>query len=244
MNTVATHVRARARRQDGAVPRRLLLHRLAARGTRAGRDAELALPAHPQRRAARACRQRGVTDEQITTMLVDNPRKIFASAGRLLTWPTRRHPIGTQVSPAGRRGSRCARGHLRRPHPHPRRAGPVDEPAGPGIRRASVSGSATTSRSCCPTPSSGCSPCWPLEARRDRRSRCRRGCPTPNSRRCSNLRPQALLVGRDDPRGCDAKRARRFHRQPDPAVSDADCPKRFHRCGSRWPPAAAPAGPS
>ena len=28
-----------------------------------------------------ALKQRGVTDEQITTMLVDNPRKIFAAQG-------------------------------------------------------------------------------------------------------------------------------------------------------------------
>ena len=28
-----------------------------------------------------ALRERGVTDEQITTMLVDNPRKIFATQG-------------------------------------------------------------------------------------------------------------------------------------------------------------------
>ena len=42
--------------------------------------AQLALPAHPQRRPARAAR-RGVTEEQITTMLVDNPRRIFATQG-------------------------------------------------------------------------------------------------------------------------------------------------------------------
>ena len=43
------------------------------------------------------------------------------------------------------------------------------------------------------------------------RSRCRRGCPTPSSRRCLALRPQALIVGRDDPRGQVTQCASGFH---------------------------------
>ena len=73
-------VRARARRQDGVVPRRQLLLRRAARRTGAADGAELALPAHPQRRHSRA-QERGVTDEQLHTMLVDNPRRIFERQG-------------------------------------------------------------------------------------------------------------------------------------------------------------------
>src|SRR5271165_6026792 len=75
-----SHVRTRARRQDGPVARCALLHRLAARGAGARRAAELAFPAYPQD-VLPALRERGVTDDQIRAMLVDNPRRIFHTRG-------------------------------------------------------------------------------------------------------------------------------------------------------------------
>ncbi|EUA31183.1 phosphotriesterase family protein [Mycobacterium xenopi 3993] len=65
---------------DKTLARRQLLFRRAARRPAAGRRAELALPAHPQRRDP-ALKERGVTDEQLHTMLVDNPRRIFERQG-------------------------------------------------------------------------------------------------------------------------------------------------------------------
>ncbi len=56
-----------------------------------------------------------------------------------------------------------------------------------------------------------------------------------------DLRRPALLVGRTDPTGVTAsttrRRRARFRRR-------SRCRKRCRRCGSRWPRAAAPAGPS
>ena len=57
-----------------------------------------------------------------------------------------------------------------------------------------------------------------------------------------DLRSQALIVGRDDPRGkppachCVSRRIRR--------CPTTRFPRWCHRCGSRWRRAAAPAGPS
>ena len=55
------------------------------------------------------------------------------------------------------------------------------------------------------------------------------------------LRPRALLVGRDAPR--NTKRASGF-RSPTRRCRTTRCRKRCRRAGSRWRPAAAPAGPS
>ena len=80
VDTVATHVRARSCRQDGALTRRDVLHRLAARRDGSGR-----LPnwhyLHIHNDVIPALKDRGVTDEQLTTMLVDNPRRIFENQG-------------------------------------------------------------------------------------------------------------------------------------------------------------------
>ena len=56
------------------------------------------------------------------------------------------------------------------------------------------------------------------------------------------LRPPALLVGRDDPNGVTVSVAGDF--TPDPRFPTPRCPRRCRRCGSRWHRAAAPAGPS
>ncbi len=79
--------------------------------------AELALPAHPQRRAARAegaWRHRRADHHDAG----GQPAQDLRHPGRLLnggTTPTDRHP-GVA---ARRAGSRCARGHLLGPHAHP-----------------------------------------------------------------------------------------------------------------------------
>ena len=90
-------VRARSRRQDGAVPRRVVLHRLAAGGTRARRDAELALPPHLTTtccRRSRARRHRGADHHDAGGQPAQDlraPRAGTEVAGRT-------PPIGTQVS--------------------------------------------------------------------------------------------------------------------------------------------------
>ena len=93
--------------------RRVVLHRLASGSRIAVRAAELALPAHPQRRAARAAAAR-VSEEQITTMLVDN-RGRSSATGAPTRWRCppcpRRAPrdevpaIGTQMSRLAAQGS-------------------------------------------------------------------------------------------------------------------------------------------
>ncbi len=53
-----------------------------------------------------------------------------------------------------------------------------------------------------------------------------------------DLRTQALIVGRDDPRGEDPECASRFHARIR-TLSDDRCQRWCHRCGSRWRRAAA-----
>ena len=64
---------------------------------------------HIHRDVVPALKERGVTDEQIDTMLVDNPRKIFEPRRRLL----RSRPADPHtVLPAGRSRPRRSRRHL------------------------------------------------------------------------------------------------------------------------------------
>ena len=74
-------VRARARRQDGALPRRVVLSSTGC----PRRWCRSAMPnwhyLHIHNDVIPALKERGVTDEQLTTMLVDNPRRIFEAKG-------------------------------------------------------------------------------------------------------------------------------------------------------------------
>jgi bile acid-coenzyme A ligase len=56
------------------------------------------------------------------------------------------------------------------------------------------------------------------------------------------LKPRALLVGRDDPRGVIPSVPGDF--SPTPGVSDAPLPEAVSPTWRRWAPAAAPVGPS
>ena len=176
-------VRARARRQDGVVARRLVLARLAAGGARAGRHAELALPAHPQRRAARiegARRDRRTDHHHAGGQPAQDLLRTRAATDMADQTPTYRHP-GVA---AGRAGSRRARGHLLGPHTHPPGTRPVDEQAGACLRRARRRRRRLRDDRAAQLDRVGAGRARRMEARRNADSRCRRGCPTPSSRRC------------------------------------------------------------
>ena len=90
-------VRARARRQDGALARRQLLLRRAARRSGAADGAELALPAHPQRRDPRAQgtrRHRRAAAHHARRQ----PAPHLRATGCLLSDAEPVPPIGTQIS--------------------------------------------------------------------------------------------------------------------------------------------------
>ena len=80
VDTVARMCERGPRRQDGALPRRVLLMD----GCRRRRCPSV-MPnwhyLHIHNDVIPALKERGVTDEQIDTMLVDNPRKIFETQG-------------------------------------------------------------------------------------------------------------------------------------------------------------------
>ncbi len=90
-------VRARARREDGALPRRVLLLRRATRGGPGRRPAQLALPAHPQRRHPGAQTARGHR----------------RAAARPCWWTTRAGSSPTAAATDS--GSRAARNRRRAP---------------------------------------------------------------------------------------------------------------------------------
>ena len=141
------------------------------------------------------CGSAGVTDEQITTMLVDNPRRVFATRA-VTEMAEATPPISTQLS------------RLAAADPD----APAVTCAGRTLTRRELD--ASTNRLARAFAERGVglgdyvtivlpnSIEW-LQAviaagsSAQCRSRCRRGCPTPSSRACCDLRPRALIVGRD-----------------------------------------------
>ena len=76
VNTVAALARDGYTDRMVLGPRLLVLQRLLPGAAPIGAAPQLESRPH-QRRRVPALRERGVTEDQITTMLVDNPRKIF-----------------------------------------------------------------------------------------------------------------------------------------------------------------------
>ena len=241
VNTVATHVRARARRQDGALARRVLLHRLAARGDwcrsrcRTGTTCTSTTTCSPRCGSAVSPTSRSPPCWSTTRARSSPPRA--ATDGRRTS-----APIGTQVSALA--------------------AADPDAPAvtceGRTLTRAELD--ASTNRLARAYAERGVgvgdyvtivlpnSIEW-MQAVWRAGSSAR--CPQPLSARLPDaefegildLRPRALIVGRDRPARRNPQRASGFHPGPGRCPTRR-CPRRCPRCGSRWPPAAAPDGPS
>ena len=153
-------------------------------------------------------------------------------------------PIGTQISALAAARPRRTRRHLRRAHADPRRTRPVDEPAGPRLRRTRCrrrrlrdDRAAQLDRV---DPGRG----GVLEARRRAAAAVAAAAAGHRVRpACCELRPPALLVGRDDPARSKYPACQQIS-PPTRHCPTPHCPKRCRRCGRRWGRAAAPAGPS
>ena len=194
-----------------------------------------------------ALKERGVTDEQLHTMLVDNPRRIFERRALMNDpRPSRSRRSGRQISALAALAPdepavSCAGLTITR--------GELDRSTNRLARAYAERGVGVGDYVTIVLPNSiewiqAALACWKLGA-----------VPQPLSPRLPNaelegllgLRPRALLVGLRGSSRRDRKRCQRVSlrtRRSADEPSDGPCRRRYRRPGSRWPRGAAPAGPS
>src|SRR5271165_1603044 len=209
-------------RQDGALPRRQLLFRCAARGSAAGGRPQLALSTHPQRRHPRVEGTRGHR-RTAAHHARRQPAPHLRATGRLLVTQSEPvPPIGTQISALAALapdepavtcdGRTLTRGELDRSTSRLARAY--------AERGVGVGDYVTIVLPNCVECVEAMVACWKLGA-----------VPQPLSPRLPDaeleglldLRPRALLVGQEDPRGQIPSLPMGF--TPDPTLSDAPLPE-------------------